>query len=139
MAHDCRRLHSLLNYPLISFGDFFARHSNSSAPTPQVISAPVPISHPSATSPDKLTPTTPNFDSLVIDVPAWLELMHRSGRKRVLAYVVRATPRIENDNDEGFISLRTGRDLTPILQLRRTVSANTSAVITADKSNADDR
>jgi len=99
----------------------------------------VPISHPSATSPDKLTPTTPNFDSLVIDVPAWLELMHRSGRKRVLAYVVRATPRIENDNDEGFISLRTGRDLTPILQLRRTVSANTSAVITADKSNADDR
>jgi len=65
-----------------------------------------------------------NPNMLSIDVPAWVELMHRSDRKRVLAYVVRARPK---DNDgEGFISLRTGRDLTPILQLRRTASVANS-------------
>jgi hypothetical protein len=50
----------------------------------------------------------------ILDIPAWIEVMHRTKRKRVLAYVVRAAC-----PTSPFVSLRTGAELTPIMNLRR--------------------
>lgn len=81
-----------------------------------------------------------------LDVPAWIEMMNRTERRRQLAYVVRVLPaeerRRKNSGDsespenvspiseEAFSRLRTGRDLAQIMRVglswRRTVDAHTS-------------
>ncbi|GMH95851.1 hypothetical protein TrST_g6287 [Triparma strigata] len=47
-----------------------------------------------------------------LDVPAWVEAMHRTRRKRTLCYVVRAR------GEKNCISLRTGADFTKVFQIR---------------------
>jgi len=83
-----------------------------------------------------------------IDASAWIEMAHRNNRTKQRAYIVRVSPTKETgrscdsesaisgtagarqpfSEDEGkksdecqYFRLRTGRDLTPILQLARTI------------------
>ncbi len=75
---------------------------------------------------------------LSLDAFAWIEMMHRSKRRKQLAYIVRVSaPKnnyqqlksLEIDKpdfepcDHVFFRVRTGRDLTPFLQLVRTVQS----------------
>ncbi|KAL3915505.1 MAG: hypothetical protein SGILL_005621 [Bacillariaceae sp.] len=74
------------------------------------------------------------------DVPAWIEMMDRVGRKRQLAYVVRVTRRLpaeeskldENedyaeedqgcpDNHRSFMRLRSGKELAHIMSIGQSV------------------
>ena len=69
---------------------------------------------PSPTPTPTPTPNPSHLNAALLDIPAWIEAMHRTKRKRVLAYVVRASA-----TPAPFISLRTGAELTPIMNLRR--------------------
>jgi hypothetical protein len=75
---------------------------------------------------------------LSLDAFVWIEMMHRSKRRKQLAYIVRVSaPKnnyqqlksLEIDKpdfepcDHVFFRVRTGRDLTPFLQLVRTVQS----------------
>lgn len=75
---------------------------------------------------------------LNLDAFAWIEMVHRSKRRKQLAYIVRVSaqkniyeqlkssvldkPEVE-PCDRLFFRVRTGRDLTPVLQLVRTVQS----------------
>ncbi|GMI16774.1 hypothetical protein TrLO_g12402 [Triparma laevis f. longispina] len=52
------------------------------------------------------------YSNSKLDVPAWVEAMHRTKRKRTLCYVVRAR------GEKNCISLRTGADFTKVFQIR---------------------
>jgi hypothetical protein len=59
---------------------------------------------------------------VTMDISAWVETVHRTKRSRQRAYVVRVHQRSKTGNDDKgkwLTRIRTGRDLTPILQLRR--------------------
>ena len=82
------------------------------------------------------------------DVPAWIEMMDRVGRKRQLAYVVRVTRRLpieeskldgDDDGDEGedqdspdhhraFMRLRSGKELAHIMSIGQSVRYPTLAL-----------
>ena len=55
-----------------------------------------------------------------VDVPAWIEMLHRSKRSLQRIYVIRAT----GDASKSFIKLRTGKDLTPLIRLGISFESN---------------
>jgi hypothetical protein len=80
-----------------------------------------------------------------LDVPAWIEMMNRTERRRQLAYVVRVLPTEQRSrknsadsespedvspSEDAFSRLRTGRDLAQIMRVglswRRSVDAHVS-------------
>ena len=74
---------------------FCAYHYEIAAPT---LSSSLPLS-PSGGVASSGEKNAMDFSSMSIDVPAWVEVMHRTKRKRILAYVVRAVPR--EDGEDG--------------------------------------
>jgi hypothetical protein len=72
---------------------------------------------------ETLSPVSGKFrvEEFTIDTPAWLEVMHRSKRQIFRVYAIRLSkknrPSITNDDDKiKLLRLRTGKELTPILQ-----------------------
>ena len=55
------------------------------------------------------------FKDVTFDVPAWVEAMHRTKRKRTLCYVVRSRG---GEGGDDTVSLRTGNDFTKVFQIR---------------------
>lgn len=56
-------------------------------------------------------------EELEVDVPAWVEMVHRRRKKAQLAYLLRV--RFKNRPEVRWMALRTGSDLAPVLQMRR--------------------
>ena len=54
------------------------------------------------------------LDGASFDVPAWVEAMHRTRRKRTLCYVVRSRGGRKGDG----VSLRTGSDFSKVFRIR---------------------
>jgi hypothetical protein len=55
--------------------------------------------------------------ALEVEVPAWVEMVHRRRKKAQLAYILRV--RFRTKPDVRWIALRTGAELSPIMQMRR--------------------
>jgi hypothetical protein len=55
-----------------------------------------------------------------VDVPAWIEMLHRSKRALQRVYVIRAT----GYNSNSFIKLRTGKELSPLIRLGLSLEKN---------------
>ena len=71
-----------------------------------------------------------------VDVPAWIEMVHRRKKKPQLAYAlrVRFRPRgsVAGEGDTVcWMALRTGIDLAPVIQMQRNRQAAAAAGVGA--------
>jgi len=74
-------------------------------------------------------------NQLEVEVPAWIEMMHRRKKKPQLAYLLRV--HFRHRNDVRWIALRTGLDLAPIMQMRRDRQSDASSAVSSNKSCVD--
>jgi hypothetical protein len=66
-------------------------------------------------------------EELEVDVPAWIEMVHRRRKKAQLAYVVRV--RFRSKGDVRWMALRTGADLAPVIQMKRDRHADGAGLV----------
>ncbi len=68
-------------------------------------------------------------EGMVVDVPAWIEMVHRHKKKPQLAYALRVRFRNKAGEDVvRWMALRTGIDLAPVIQMQRRQQLHAAAL-----------
>jgi hypothetical protein len=72
---------------------------------------------------------------VVVDVPAWVEMMNRKDRRPQLAYLLRVKSRADAAQQRKWVSLRTGGALSQVVQLQTQLQQQTQLKIKSTAPN----